>query len=101
MAKKSMINREIKRAKLVEKYKEKRALLKEIISSPNASSEEKYDAQMKLQSLPRDSSPVRGRNRCALTGRSRGVYRKFGLARTKLREATMRGDLPGLSKASW
>jgi small subunit ribosomal protein S14 len=101
MAKKSMINREIKRAKLVEKYKEKRALLKEIISSPNASSEEKYDAQMKLQSLPRDSSPIRGRKRCALTGRSRGVYRKFGLARTKLREATMRGDLPGLSKASW
>ncbi len=101
MAKKSMINREIKRAKLVEKYKDKRALLKEIISSPKTSSEEKYDAQMKLQTLPRDSSPSRGRNRCALTGRSRGVYRKFGLARTKLREATMRGDLPGLSKASW
>jgi small subunit ribosomal protein S14 len=101
MAKKSMINREIKRKKLVAKYQVKRAALKTIIKDVNTSSEDRYEAQTKLQQLPRDSSPVRGHNRCSLTGRPHGYYRKFGLARTKLREATMRGELPGLSKASW
>lgn len=101
MAKTSMVNREIKRAKLVKKYAAKRAELKTIVSSPTASYEDKIDAATKLQKLPRDSSPARQRNRCALTGRSRGVYAKFGLARHKLREATMRGDVPGLRKASW
>jgi small subunit ribosomal protein S14 len=102
MAKTSMVNREIKRAKLAKKYAAKRDALKKIISSPTASYEEKMAAQTKLQKLPRDSSPVRQRNRCELTGRPRGVYRKFGLGRNKLREATMRGDVPGLRKAaSW
>ena len=96
-----MINREIKRAKQVAKYLPKRIALKRIISSPETSPEERYEAVMKLQQLPRDSSPVRKRNRCSLTGRPHGYYRKFGLARTQLREATMRGELPGLSKASW
>lgn len=101
MAKTSMIERETKREKLVAKHADKRAALKKIISSPTASYDEKMDATVKLQKLPRDSSPVRQRNRCALTGRPRGVYRKFGLGRNKLREATMRGDVPGLRKASW
>ena len=96
-----MINREIKRARQVAKYLPKRTALKAIISSTEASQEERYEAVMKLQQLPRDSSPVRKRNRCSLTGRPHGYYRKFGLARTQLREATMRGELPGLSKASW
>ncbi|MGH8085229.1 MAG: 30S ribosomal protein S14 [Lysobacter sp.] len=101
MAKSSMVNRDIKRAKLAAKYAVKRDALKKIISSPSASHEEKEEAVIKLQKLPRDSSPSRQRNRCALTGRSRGVYAKFGLGRNKLREATMRGDVPGLRKASW
>jgi len=101
MAKKSMIAREIKRTKLVEQYEVKRRALKEIIRDPNASIEDKEAAHLKLQKLPRDSSPSRGRRRCNLTGRPHGVYRKFGLSRNKLREATMRGDVPGLSKASW
>lgn len=101
MAKTSMVNRDIKRAKLAAKYADKRNALKKIISSPSATYEEKEDAVVKLQKLPRDSSPCRQRNRCALTGRSRGVYAKFGLGRNKLREATMRGDVPGLRKASW
>ena len=101
MAKTCMINREIKRVKLAEKYATKRIELKKIVSSQTASYEEKMEAQGKLQKLPRDSSPVRQRTRCALTGRPRGVYRKFGLGRNKLREATMRGDVPGLRKASW
>ena len=101
MAKTSMIEREDKRTKLVAKHAAKRAELKKIISSVKASYEEKMDAVVKLQKLPRDSSPVRQRNRCALSGRPRGVYRKFGLGRNKLREATMRGDVPGLRKASW
>lgn len=101
MAKSCMINREIKRVKLAEKYATKRTELKKIVSSQTASYEEKMEAQGKLQKLPRDSSPVRQRTRCALTGRPRGVYRKFGLGRNKLREATMRGDVPGLRKASW
>ncbi|MBL8300756.1 MAG: 30S ribosomal protein S14 [Rhodanobacteraceae bacterium] len=101
MAKTCMVNRETKREKLAKKYATKRAELKKIVSSVEASYEEKMDAASKLQKLPRDSSPSRQRNRCELTGRSRGVYRKFGLGRNKLREATMRGDVPGLRKASW
>lgn len=101
MAKISMIEREKRREKLVAKYAEKRAELKSVILSQDASDEEKWDAQLKLQSLPRDSSKVRQRNRCGLTGRPHGYYRKFGLSRIKLREAAMRGDVPGLVKASW
>lgn len=101
MAKTCMVNREVKRAKLVKKHATKRTELKKIISSVDASYEDKMDAAAKLQKLPRDSSPARQRNRCVQTGRSRGVYRKFGLGRNKLREATMRGDVPGLRKASW
>ncbi|MEC9483121.1 MAG: 30S ribosomal protein S14 [Halomonas sp.] len=101
MAKKSMIERELKRAKLVDKYAAKRAELKAIINSVSTSDEERFDAQLKLQSLPRDSSPVRRRNRCRMTGRPHGYYNKFGLARNKLREAAMRGDVPGLKKSSW
>ena len=101
MAKTSMVNRDLKRTKLVQKYAAKRAELKAIVVNPNASYDEKMDAQSKLQKLPRDASPVRQRNRCELSGRPRGVYRKFGLGRNKLREATMRGDVPGLRKASW
>jgi small subunit ribosomal protein S14 len=101
MAKTSMVNREIKREKLANKYRAKRAELKKVISSVTASYEEKEQAVATLSKLPRDSSPCRGRNRCQLTGRPRGVYQKFGLGRNKLREATMRGDVPGLRKASW
>ncbi|MDQ7090245.1 MAG: 30S ribosomal protein S14 [Methylococcales bacterium] len=101
MAKKSMIAREKKRDQLVQKYAEKRAALKEIIRDPNVSYEDKEEAHIKLQKLPRDSSTARLRNRCKLTGRPHGYYRKFGLSRNKLREATMRGDVPGLRKASW
>jgi small subunit ribosomal protein S14 len=101
MAKTSMVNRDIKRTKLVKKYAAKRVELKAIVQNPNASYDEKMDAQSRLQKLPRDASPVRQRNRCELSGRPRGVYRKFGLGRNKLREATMRGDVPGLRKASW
>lgn len=101
MAKVSMVQRELKRARLVKKYADKRAVLRAIINSVDASFEEKMDAQKKLQTLPRDSSRVRQRNRCRLTGRPHGYYRKFGLARNKLREAAMRGDIPGLVKASW
>ena len=90
MAKVSMINREKKRAKLVRRYAKKRAELKAIISSPDVSFEERQDAMFRLQKLPRDSSPVRQRNRCAISGRPRGFYRKFGLGRNKLREAAMR-----------
>jgi len=101
MAKTSMINRDIKRKKLAKQHGAKRDALKKIISSVSASYEEKIEAATKLQKLPRDSSPSRQRNRCVITGRSRGVYAKFGLGRNKLREATMRGDVPGLRKASW
>ncbi|MGO1002060.1 30S ribosomal protein S14 [Lysobacter sp. CA196] len=101
MAKTSMVNREVKRAKLAKKFAGKREALKKIISSDASSYEDKAEAVIKLSKLPRDSSPSRQRNRCALTGRSRGVYSKFGLGRNKLREATMRGDVPGLRKASW
>ncbi len=101
MAKVSMVNREKRRAKLVRKYAEKRARLKAIVSNPDSSFDERQSAMFELQKLPRDSSPVRQRNRCALSGRPRGYYRKFGLGRNKLREAAMRGDVPGLKKASW
>ena len=101
MAKKSMIAREVKRANLIKKYDAKRKALKEVVRSPNTSFEEKENAQIQLQKLPRDSSQSRLRNRCNLTGRPHGYYRKFGLSRNKLREATMRGDVPGLTKASW
>jgi len=101
MAKTSMIMRELKREKLVAKYAKKRAGLKAIIRNINSSDEERSAAQLKLNSLPRDSSPSRQRTRCAITGRPRGVYRKFGLGRNKLREAAMSGEIPGLTKASW
>jgi small subunit ribosomal protein S14 len=101
MAKKSMVLRDEKRARLVRQYAKKRAELKRIIANPKASPGEKLAAQAKLQSLPRDSSPSRVRNRCAITGRPKGVYRKFGLARTKLREQTLAGNIPGVGKASW
>jgi len=101
MAKRSMVNREIRRSKLVSRYAKKRAELKAIIVNPNVDFEEQQEAIFRLQKLPRDSSPVRQRNRCSITGRPRGFYRKFGLGRNKLREAAMRGDVPGLRKASW
>lgn len=101
MAKKSMINREINRQRTVQKYAAKRAELKALILNVHVAEEERMEAQRKLQTLPRDASPVRGRNRCKVTGRPKGYYRKFGLSRNKLREAAMRGDVPGLVKASW
>ena len=101
MAKKSMIAREAKRTKMVAKYAAIRADLKEIIRSPNSSFEQVMAATDSLQKLPRNSSSVRQRNRCAITGRPHGVYRKFGLCRNKMRESAMQGDLPGLTKASW
>ncbi len=101
MAKKSMIERELKRTKLVKRHAAKRAELKKIIRNLNSSDEERAAAVAKLSALPRDSSPSRGRNRCAITGRPHGVYRKFGLGRNKLREAAMKGEIPGLTKSSW
>jgi small subunit ribosomal protein S14 len=101
MAKKAMVERERKRLKTVERYARKRAELKAVIASPQSSDEERRAAQAKLQGLPRDASPVRLRNRCSITGRPHGYYRKFGLARNKLREAAMKGEIPGLTKASW
>ncbi len=96
-----MIAREKKRQALVSKYYERRSALKAIIKSASATEEEKHQAQLKLQQLPRDASPCRLHNRCSLTGRPHGFYRKFGLGRNKLREAVMRGDVPGVTKASW
>ncbi|MFV8818502.1 30S ribosomal protein S14 [Haliea sp. E17] len=101
MAKKSMIAREKKRARLVAKFAEKRAALKAVLADVNASDDDKWDAQIALQKLPRDASPIRQQRRCQVTGRPHAVYRKFGLCRNKLREAAMRGDVPGLVKASW
>jgi len=101
MAKRSLINRQQRREQLVKKYATKRAKLREIISNPKSSTAERDGAVATLQALPRDSSASRLRNRCQITGRPRGYYRKFGLSRTKLREATMRGEIPGLGKASW
>lgn len=96
-----MIQRELKRQKLNAKYAKKRLQLKAIVRDVSSSDDEREVAQARLNALPRDSSKTRQRNRCAITGRSRGVYRKFGLARNKLREAAMRGEIPGLTKASW
>ena len=96
-----MVEREKRRAQTVKKYAAKRAQLKETIRSPKSSPDERAAAVAALQKMPRDASPSRGRNRCAITGRSRGVYRKFGLARVKIRETVNRGELPGVSKASW
>lgn len=101
MAKKSMINREAKRIKTVNKFAAKRAELKKIILSPHFTDEEKAEAQAKLQKLPRNASPVRVQRRCRVTGRPHAVYRKFGLCRNKLREQAMEGNVPGLRKASW
>ncbi len=101
MAKLSLINREAKRMRMVQKYASKRAALKARISDQSLSGEERLEAIRELQRLPRNSSPVRLRNRCRITGRPHGVYRKFGLGRNKLREAAMQGDVPGLVKASW
>ena len=96
-----MLARDVKRAKLADKFYAKREELKKIISSESASDEERWAAVLKLQTLPRDSSPIRQRNRCRQTGRPHGVLRKFGLSRIKVREAAMRGEIPGLKKASW
>jgi small subunit ribosomal protein S14 len=101
MAKTSMIERENKRERLAAKYAAKRVALKAVISSVTASDDEKWEAQIKLQKLPRDASPSRQRRRCQITGRPHGVYRKFGICRNKLREHAMKGDVPGLTKASW
>jgi small subunit ribosomal protein S14 len=96
-----MINRDVKRVKLAEKFAAKRAALKAIIDDSSKSDEERYEARLKLQQLPRNANPTRQRNRCAITGRPRGVFRKFGLARNKLRELAMKGEIPGMTKASW
>lgn len=101
MAKESMKAREVKRAKLVVKFADKRAALKATISDINTSDEDRWAAVLKLQQLPRDSSIIRKQNRCRITGRPHGFLRKFGLSRIKLREAAMRGEVPGLKKASW
>jgi small subunit ribosomal protein S14 len=101
VAKRSLINREAKRAKLVKKYAGRRAELKATLRNTSLDPEEREAVRRKLEMLPRDSSPVRMRNRCRMTGRPKGCYRKFGLGRNMLREAAMRGDVPGLVKASW
>lgn len=101
MAKKSMVARDLKRVKIAEKYAVKRAALKAVVNDRSASQDQIEEALAQLQKLPRDASPTRQRKRCRATGRPHGVYRKFGLSRNKLREATMRGDVPGLVKASW
>ena len=101
MAKKSMIARDVKRKRLAQKYAERRAELRSRVVNPKLGDEERWRAMMMLQKLPRDSSPSRHRNRCGLTGRARGYYRKFGLSRSKLREICMRGEAPGVVKSSW
>jgi small subunit ribosomal protein S14 len=101
MAKKSMLEREVKREKLARRYAKKRTELKATIKSPMATDDERREAIEQLAKLPRDASPTRQRNRCSITGRPHGFYRKFGLARNKLREAAMAGEIPGLRKASW
>jgi len=101
MAKKALVNRDLKRRDTVKKFAAKRAELMAVVNNQKLSPEERYEARLKLQKLPRDASPVRLRNRCALTGRPRGVYRKFGLGRSKLRDIAMRGEIPGVIKASW
>lgn len=101
MAKLALIEREKKRARLAEKFSAKRNALKAIIDDTSKSDDERYEARLALQQLPRNSNPTRKRNRCAITGRPRGTFRKFGLARTKLREIAFRGEIPGVTKASW
>jgi len=101
MAKLALINRDEKRRQMVEKYAKKRAELVAIINNVSLSDVERYEARLKLQKLPRDASPVRLRNRCQITGRPRGVFRKFGLGRPKLRDLVMKGEVPGMIKASW
>jgi small subunit ribosomal protein S14 len=101
VAKLSLINRDIKRVKLAEKYAAKRAALKAIVDDASKSDEERYEARLKIQALPRNANPTRQRRRCAITGRPRGVFRKFGLARNKLRELAMKGEIPGVTKGSW
>lgn len=101
MAKVALINRDLKRRETVKKFAAKRAELMAVINNSKLSDEERYTARLGLQALPRNSSPVRLRNRCALTGRPRGVYSKFGLGRSKLRDFAMRGEVPGMVKASW
>jgi len=101
MAKTSMIERDRRRTESVKKYAARRIALKAIVNDRKASSEQIDEALLKLQKLPRDASPTRQRSRCRITGRPHGVYRKFGLSRNKLREAVMRGDVPGVGKASW
>ena len=101
MAKLSMINRDIKRKMTAEKFAAKRAALKAIIDDSSKTDEERYEARLKFQQLPRNSSPSRQRKRCAITGRARGVFSKFGLGRMKLRELAMKGEIPGMTKASW
>ena len=101
MAKLALINRDEKRRQMVEKYAKNRAELVALITNMSLSDVERYEARLKLQQLPRNASPVRLRNRCQITGRPRGVFRKFGLARSKLRDLVMRGEVPGMTKASW
>jgi len=101
VAKLSLINRDIKRAKLAQKYATKRAALKAVISDMSKTDEERYQARLQLQQLPRNANPTRQRNRCIVTGRARGVFSKFGLTRHKLREMALRGEVPGITKASW
>lgn len=101
MAKLSLINREKKRARLVKKFSVKRANLKAVIDDQSKTEEERYQARLDLQAMPRNANPTRQRNRCALTGRPRGTFKKFGLGRIKLREMIMRGEVPGVTKASW
>ncbi|AIL33302.1 30S ribosomal protein S14 [Basilea psittacipulmonis] len=101
MAKLSLINRDVKRAKLIAKFANKRAALVAIINDTSKTDEERYEARLKLQQLPRNANPTRYRNRCVITGRPRGVFSKFGLTRHKLREMAMRGEVPGMTKASW
>ena len=101
MAKLALINRQYKREKLVAKYAKKREALQSVVDNPKVSDEDRFAARLKLQALPRNANPTRLRNRCALTGRPRGYFRKFGLGRNKLREYAMRGEIPGIVKASW
>ena len=101
MAKKSMIVKNLRRRQISERYKSKRLELKKILKDPNASQKEKAVARIKIEKMPRDSNPNRIRNRCVVTGRPRGVYRKFGLSRITFREMALKGEIPGITKASW
>ena len=101
MAKKSMIVKNIRRKQVVERYKERRIELKKILKSSSASEDEKQIARLKLEKMPRDSNPIRIRNRCVVTGRPRSYYRKFGLSRITFREMALKGEIPGITKASW